>query len=369
MNQILSNNNDEYENRNNKNQYYNNRNTMNKNYMSKSFQRNSYYDNYNYNNNRNNTYYNDRYSSKNRYDPSRRKKSYYYHNGQVREKINLVKIVRIFAVFLIVYGLIIIGQSAYALNSSEYKPKDVPKVSIDKMGKEVTVQVETTKPIKEISYKWNDGEETKSKGNGKNNIEQKIDIPNGNNVLNITVTDHYGNKTYYQRQYIYESKDSIKPNIETSVSGTKITITVTDETRLAYITYKWNEEEEERYDVPKGQNLVTFEIEVEPGKNTLTINAIDGDDNRTQFSKMIIGDTKPEISISTEGNEVVINAKDDEGISKLKVSIDDEVTEQDTENNTEINAKIPVSEGTHDIKATVVNVNGLKASKEITADI
>lgn len=330
--------------------------------------------NYNYRNNLSSTHtkrnqshinYHDRNSERKRLNQQYKRDNYY----NKKQKAEIVKIARVFAIVVLVYGIAMIGQSVYALNSSQYRPKDKVVVSIDKMGKEVSIIASAVKPIKEIKYRWNDGEETKIQGKERNKIEQTIDAPNGNNTLIIIVTDYYGNRTSYQRQFLYESKDSIKPNIETSVSGTKITLTISDETKLAYITYKWNDEAETRYDVPNGQKLVTLEIEVMQGKNTFTINAVDNDDNKTTFSKLIIGDTKPEVSILTEGNNVIVKAKDDEGIAKLEIKIDDEVSEEETGNNTEINAKIPVSAGTHDIKATVINVNGLKASKEITADI
>lgn len=357
MNQILSNHDKDSENLNNSKARYS-RNPINRSSATRKQSRNNYYGNHA-------RYYNDRYSERKRLDQQYRRNNYYNRT----QKAELVKIARVFAIVLLVYALAIIGQSVYALNSSQYKPKDNVVVTLDKMGKEVTLAASAVKPIKEIRYRWNDGEETKIQGNGRNKIEQIIDAPNGNNTLNVTVSDYYGNKSSYQRQFLYESKDSIKPNIETSVSGTKITLTVSDETKLSYITYKWNDESETRYDVPNGQKLVTLEIEVMKGKNTFTINAVDEDDNKTTFSKMIIGDTKPEVSILTEGSNVIVKAKDDEGIAKLEIKIDGEVSEEETGNNTEINAKIPVSAGTHEIKAIVTNVNGLKASKEITADI
>ena len=81
--------------------------------------------------------------------------------------------------------------------------------------------------------------------------------------------------------------------------------------------------------------------------------------------------TKPEVSIRTEGTNIVVDAKDDEGISKILVTVDGEEKDsgEDPVDQKEVSAKVQVPIGTHEIKATVTNVNGLEATKEITANI
>ncbi|MBR3134272.1 MAG: hypothetical protein IKG56_02285 [Clostridia bacterium] len=353
MNQILSNH-DKEPNKKNNNKYHNNY------YYNGRNQQQNY--NSNYRNRQNN--YNSNYI-----DKQKNYNKYYYQKNQVYEKLSIDTITRVFAIIIILFGIGIIANSVYALNLSDNKPKDIPTVSLEKMGKEVTITVETQQPIKEMKYRWNDGEDTEIKSNGTSKLIHTIDVPNGNNILIMTVVDCYGNKTRYQRQYIYESTDVTKPTIDIAGSGTKLIISIADETKLAYVTYRWNDGEDFKYEMQQDQKEAQIEIEVMQGKNELTVIAVDGEDNRTTINKSIIGDTKPEVSISTEGNNIVVNVKDDEGIKKLEVTIDGNTTEQDTENNKEITAKIPVDVGTHEISATAINVNGLKATKEISANI
>lgn len=331
--------------------------------------------NNNYRTNLDNGYtskYNDRYHN-----------NYYYNNNNIQQnynnnsnsyynnKANINSVVRVFAIVLILFGVILIGQSVYGLTSSENRPKDNPEVSMDRMGREVSIKITTEQPIKEFSYKWNEGEPTVVRGNGTNTLMQTLDVPNGNNILNITVIDFYGNKTQYQQQFLYQSNDTQKPKIDFAVVGTKLSITASDENQLRYITYKWNDEEEKRVDAEEGQKEITQELEVRQGQNEFTITAVDSEDNKITINRQIIGDTKPELSISTEGNNIVITAKDDEGISKLIANIDGQTTDSGEEplNRKEVTAKVPVTNGTHTISATAINVNGLEITKTITANI
>ena len=110
----------------------------------------------------------------------------------------------------------------YALTNDSPKKHDTIQVSTEKMGREVTISIASNLPIREFSYKWNTGEATTITGDGTVNMEKTIDIPNGNNILNIEVIDNYGNSTSYMKQYIYESKDAGKPTIELSKSGRQL---------------------------------------------------------------------------------------------------------------------------------------------------
>lgn len=344
MNQILSNHDKDKNNRNNNNYNPN---------MGHKYNNGNNYGHVSHNTNRN--HYNNRVVTN---------KHYYDNYG----KGNIKTVIRVFAIISILFGIVIITQSALALNSKEWRPKDHPQVTMDKMGKEVTIGVLTENPIKEIRYKWNDGEETTIEGNGTVKFEHVVDLPNGNNILNVYVIDYYGNKTYYQNQFIYESMDQIKPSIDLAKTGSKLKITAKDETKMLYLIYQWNDEAQIRTDAHEGENEISVEIEVKQGQNTLTIIAVDGEENKAQRIEKIIGDVKPTLILTAEGNNVVINAKDDEGIEKIEVTIDDKKQEQEV-NQKEITAKVPITQGRHRLKIVVTNVNGLQAIKEVTANI
>lgn len=313
-----------------------------------------------------NSYYNNQMNNYNQIPnmPNRKK---YKHS----KKADITVIIKIFAVIIILFGMMLIGKSVYALSQEQNRKRDNPNVNAEKMGKEVTISITTEKPIKEFRYKWNDGEDSVVPGDGTINIEKTIEIPNGNNILNIAVIDYYGYKSEYYKQYIYESSDIEKPKIEIAVVGNRLKITASDETKISYMAYKWNDEDETRFDADEGETEITQEIHVMEGTNELTVIAVDGEENKTTRIEKIIGDNKPEIYISTEGNNVVVTAKDDEEIKKIEVDVDGQLWDSGEESlkQKEVSAKVPITAGTHTVRVTITNLNGLQTTKEVTASM
>lgn len=286
-------------------------------------------------------------------------------------KADIVKVGKIFSIMLIIFGIILISKSVYAITNNISKKHDTIQVSTEKMGREVTISIASNLPIKEFSYKWNTGEPTTISGDGTVNMKETLEIPNGNNILNIEVIDNYGNSTTYMKQYIYESKDSGKPTIELSKSGSKLIAKATDDTKMAYLTYAWNNDEATRIEVSDDKKTITAEIEVPKGENKLTIVAVDAEQNRATRDETILGATKPTFTISTDGANIIINAKDEIGIDTITVNIDGkEMSSGDNlKNQKEVVAKIPSTSGTHNISVTVKNVSGLEETKTISVSI
>lgn len=287
-------------------------------------------------------------------------------------KIAVASAVRLFAILILIFGIILIGDSVYGIVSSAPKEKDNPSVSTESIGAEAIIRIVTQKPLKQMTYRWGDGEETVVEGNGTVELEVTIDIPTGNNILNIKVTDYYGNETEYQKQYINQRTDNTKPTIEISSVGSKLNIRATDNTEMSYIAYKWNEEEETRVDIDENaQDKKTLEtrIEVKKGQNTLTIIAVDKDGNRETRTETIKGANKPTFEITSEGNNLLINAKDEEGISKISITVDGVTTDTGNTpiNQKEVTARQELTSGSHTITVIVTNMSGLTEEQSFTA--
>lgn len=291
-----------------------------------------------------------------------------------RNKANISSIVRIFCICVIIFGLLLIGDAVYGIIDSRPKLKDTPNVTTRAIGMEAVIKVTTEKPIKQVSYKWGQGEETIIQGNGTVEVEETIEIPDGNNLLNITVIDFYGNKTDYQKQYINEKNDKSKPTIEITVVGNSLNIIAEDETELSYLTYQWNEEEATRIDVEtdsEDKTTLQANVEVRKGQNTLTIIAVDKEGNKQTKTQNIRGANRPTFELSTEGNNLVVTAKDEEGISKISITVDGVTTDTGNEpiNQKEITAKQEITPGEHTITVTVINLSGLKEEQSFTATL
>ncbi len=286
-------------------------------------------------------------------------------------KADLAKVVRIFCICLIIFGIVLIGQSTYALISNREKLEDNVQVSQVQAGKEATITIQSGYPIKKFVYKWNDGEPVELEGDGTVSFETVIQIPNGNNMLNMTVTDYYGSESYYYKQYVYDSLDVSKPTIEVAISGTKLNIKATDDMQMSYITYAWNEEEPKRVDVEDNLKEINTSVEVAQGQNKLTITAVDKEGNKETRTENVIGDNKPTFTLAKDEEYLILTAKDDQGISRIKMTVDG--VESDSGENPlnmkEVTARLPITKGTHTIEIEVTNINGLKATDKITAEI
>ena len=288
-------------------------------------------------------------------------------------KADISKIIKIFCISIILFGLILIGESTYAIiqNSGE-KIIDNVEITADRMGKETKITVSSEQyPIKEFMYKWNDGEPVTIEGNGTLSLETVIQIPNGNNILRMTVTDNFGNKKNFHKQYLYDSSDVNKPTIEIAISGTKLNIKANDDTEIDYITYSWNDDEAVRVEKEDNPKEINTNIDVPSGQNKLSIIAVDKEGNRETRTENIIGDTKPTFTLSRDGLKIILNAKDDEGISKVPMTVDGETRDSGETpiNQKEISVTWEVTSGTHTISVTVVNVNGLPATGEVTVEM
>ena len=294
--------------------------------------------------------------------------------GRPSDKANIKSIVRVFCILIILFGLVLVGDATYGIISSKPTLKDTIKVTANPIGSQVTIRATGNMPLQSLTYRWGQGEETTVQGNGTVELETTVQIPTGNNILNMIVVDYYGNKNEYQKQYINQQNDASKPTIEISVSGNMLNIIATDDTEMSYITYSWNNQTPTRVDIEhdeENKKELRTNIEVLKGENTLSIVAVDSDGNSTSRTEKIKGANKPTFTVSSDGNNLIINAKDEEGISKIEITVDGVTTDTGDNpiNKTEVDATIAITPGEHTVTVVVTNINGLKEEQSFTATL
>lgn len=305
-------------------------------------------------------------------------------------KLAINKSVKMFASIILIFGIAMISMGVYGKITE--KPKQIDQqleIRETKQGSKVTLKIKSGKPVRLVSYKWNEGESTAIQGNNKLNIEQIITIPQGNNILKITVTDYYGNERDYQKQYIKKSNDSQNPEIaiiQDETDKRKIKITVKDDTQLSYMTYEWDKYREistngsstqnleiiskgkqEKIVFEKGKKEHTFSLDIPAGNNILIIEVADGEENVETIKKAIKGLLVPEVELSTKNGILNIKATDEIGVSKVEVNVDGAISNTgDTPLNLkEVNTSIEVGKTKHRIIVTVINMQGQQKVKEI----
>ena len=291
-----------------------------------------------------------------------------------RGPIEIKGIVRFFAVFIMLFGIVLAGEGSYALYKEidESKPENIPNLTLTRDGDTIILQVEHNTEISKVNYRWNDGEEN-SIPEGTTYVEEEILLPDGNNVLNITVIDMKNREYQFIKEYNLEGVDITKPNIEvtqTEEGTANISIGASDETAITEMTYKINDEQEVTVQATEdGQKEITQDITLPEGQNTLTVVARDTTDNVTTYEKQIIVSSKPTIEIvSQEGNTITLKISDKYGLKDVIVNLNGKVySSRDIDQNPNVNKNeiyvpLELQSGNNVLSIEVTNVNGLKGS-------
>ena len=291
-----------------------------------------------------------------------------------RGPIEIKGIVRFFAVFIMIFGIVLAGEGSYALYKEidESKPENIPDLSLTRDGDTVILKIEHNTEISKVNYRWKDGEEN-SIPEGTTYVEEEILLPDGNNVLNITVIDMKNREYQFIKEYNLEGVDITKPNIEvtqTEEGTANISIVASDETAITEMTYKINDEQEVTVQATEdGQKEITQDITLPEGQNTLTVVARDTTDNVTTYEKQIIVSSKPTIEIvSQEGNTITLKISDKYGLKDVIVNLNGKVySSRDIDQNPNVNKNeiyvpLELQSGNNVLSIEVTNVNGLKGS-------
>lgn len=239
-----------------------------------------------------------------------------------RQPVAIGSILKFFAISLLVFGIFMVGTGVYAIYTNQAIIKEEnaePTISIEnKTDTIVLLKVLHKKNIAKLEYRWNDGEATIIDGNNGKYLEQEINVPSGINTLHVLVQDENGKESTYDKQYDIES------NINIQVSGNKIKITYEGNTMLSYMTYRWDDGEEKQINI--NDTSLEQEIEAIKGLHTLTVIVVDKNNNTDTKVQKINGVSKPklEITYDEEVKHFVIITSDDEKLSKIEFTLNEQ---------------------------------------------
>ena len=289
--------------------------------------------------------------------------------------LEINSILKIFAIAIIILGVILIGKGVYGIVvSSNQAQGQEPIVATKQIEGKLQLNITHNIAIDKVIYSWNNEEEVIMQGRGQTNIVETIQMPVGTNTLNLKIIDSNKKETTYIKQYYKADRDMVEPEIELVVEGSKVKIVAKDETKLHYIMYRWNEEDntvvEAREESPK---KVEEKISILKGENKLTIIAVDSAGNETTKEQMFKGAKKPTIEVVQENDELVIKVKDEESIKKIDITLNGEYFSTDPENTgtslnmAEVELRQKLKAGENTITVTVYNISGL--SEQVTQQV
>ncbi len=274
--------------------------------------------------------------------------------------IEIHTIVKFFSIILIIFGVIMISTASYAIYKKSVDKNNIPtKPSIteeQKGDKTVLLKVTHDKAIDKIEYRWNEQEAKIITGNGRKYIEQEIEIPGGTNKLYVSVIDIEGQEI--SSEQTYEAEDIIKMEINNG----KIKVSAEAKTEISYMTYRWDEEQEEKIDI----NATTLEqeIEIPMGEHTLTVILVDKNNETITKEQKVKGVVKPKIQVKLDDNKenFLITITDDSGLDRVEFIINGEnKTIKANEGQKELKIKLPLRDGQNIVEIKAYNLDGIES--------
>ena len=299
----------------------------------------------------------------------------YMGNNKKNGTLEIKTVVMIFSICIILFGIILVGKGSFAIisNISNNNLENIPVVTMSQEGNTIKLTVKHDKAIDKIVYNWNSKQEYMLLGKGRTDLTEEIEVPEGENLLTVKITDIEGKIVSYTRQCKSTDEDVIKPEIELLVENSKVKIVAKDETQIDYIKYYWNNEDETkveaREDSPK---QIEENLSIIKGENTLTIIAVDKNGNETKKEQTFKGAKKPTVELYREGQELIVKVTDEEGVQKIEYTINGEQYSTDP-NNTgeslnlkEVEFRQPLASGSNTITIKAYNISGLV--EEVTGE-
>lgn len=282
--------------------------------------------------------------------------------------LEIKTVLRIFAIACIIFGLILVGQASYAMITKKgEESQSEPLINVTQSEDILNISIKHDKLIDKIIYSWNNGEEVVLQGKGRKEIDEKIIMPTGTNTLVLKAIDINGKTATYSEMYELQQGDTIKPEIELLVENSKVKIVAKDETALSYMSYYWNNEDETKIEVrEESPKQIEDKIDILKGENTLTIIAVDKAGNEAVKEQVFKGVKKPKIELLREGNELIVNVTDEEGVQKIEYTLNGQFYTTDPENTgaslnmKEVQFRQTLSSGENKITIKAYNVNGLQ---------
>ena len=283
-------------------------------------------------------------------------------------------IVSFFAITIIILGICMISGSVYAKDkiNSVVEANAKPQVEINRNDEDNTIEINVKhiRNITKIVYRWNDEEETVlygKNGESSKNVSETIDLIGGKNTLSVGITEENGETVTYEKTYTAGNIPEIK--LEAVANGVKIV--ATSETKIDYISYNWDDGEEQKIDV--GENSYESTINAPKGQHILKIEVVDINDMRATKTQAVVGDTEPTVVVKPQYVDgkvaFVINAEDDEKITKIEITHNGGEKQVIDVNDTKFQKDIIMTTGeTNTLIVTVTNLNGLTKTSRVKFD-
>lgn len=296
---------------------------------------------------------------------------------------DISSVLRFFAIALLIFGAFMMGSGSYSMYKENKAPAEITKPTIfieEVSDTEKIIKVSHDKNLNKVTYKWNNDEVQYINSYGKKNVEEKIEVPSGENKLTVYASDMNGEETTVTKIYDTEIDDpdvgnlenKIDIKIENTINGVKVKVTADEE--LSYMTYRWNDEEETKVEI---NDISTEQIlEAPKGLNKLTVIVVDVN-NKTETKEQEVNavpEPKVTIELDEAGENFVLKASDENGLKKMYIDIDEgldgaeKYKQEFPEEDKEFEYTFGLHEGENRLKVKVYNKYNVMKEVKVKAE-
>ena len=282
---------------------------------------------------------------------------------------DIKKIILFFAIAILILGIAIISVYGYKIFTNKNKEDESaqkPQVSLVEESESdvIIIKAEAEAGISKIVYTWNDEEPNEIDMNGRTSHEEQLEIPNGENKLNVKIIDNNGDEIESTKEFTKISTQG--PTIEAEVvEYDKLKITATDETAMKYIKYRWNDEEDTIVKAESvNETFIETITELRDGTNRITITAVDSDGNEEVFTNPYMLLRRPSIDVSQQDGELYMKIFHEKGFEKVEFSVNGKIYKYDEnysgydETTKELEYKFSLQEGENTVIILAVSNEG-----------
>lgn len=294
------------------------------------------------------------------------------NNNNNYDKVDTKKIIKFFCVSIILVAIVIIAIKLYGMyeNKKNKGNNEIPEIFIVRENdetKEITIKATCKDGIEYLVYTWNNESENRVNLNGSKTFERIIEIPNNTmNNLKVEVVSMQGvnnNKT----EIFEKNTDNIKPTIDSiSIVDKKLQIQISDDKGISYLTYKWENEEEQRIEANENDNkTMNVELDIQRGTYKLFVTVVDIDGNEENLSRLITGVNEPQIKAIKYGGVINISVTHDRGFKQIEFIINNskyvynENFSKYDPNKTTVEFDFPLKEGENKVQVNAYSLERL----------
>ena len=289
------------------------------------------------------------------------------HKSTRDSQFSTNSIVKFFAIVLIIFGACLSTNGVYSFSQSKNNTANIPKPNIHierEDAQNINIIVSSSVGITNVSYSVN-GQSKTINGEEKTEITIPIELLDSSNNIIITAKDKKKQESTYQKTIESGPKIELEPQYEKGI----VDVTVDSGSDIDYIEYWWDEEEDKAKKEMVNDDYIEKTIKVIYGEHTLNVRAIDINGVDTTEYVITVGVKEPEVEVTTNKVDFVIEASDEKEITKVEITFNGEDLEPETVNQKTYKKNLKLKQGENRVIITVYNKDGVKTTKRIRYEL